>query len=469
MKNTAMLSAFALCAAPAFAQTSDPWPVPLRAQDGEIRVSVREFAVVPDAGGQPARMMLLLDEPGSRRLFVSDMRGKLYSVSYDGRTVTEYLDMTAAPWSVPVQAGGRETGFQSFAFHPQFNRPGTPGHGRFYTWTDVRDTVPTPDFTPGGGQNTHDIVLLEWSARTPSAARYDGSAPRQLLRLEQPFRNHNGGQIAFNPLADPGDADFGLLYIGNADGGSGGDPMDLAQNLGSPFGKILRIDPLGTNAKNGRYGVPAANPFLANGESGALGEIYALGVRNPQRFGWDPANGNMYVADIGQNTVEELSPVSAGANLGWNVWEGSFRYVGRNGVDTSSPRSDRAITYPIAEYDHTDPLHVGRAAITGVVVVRSGAIPALRGRILFGDNPSGEVFHVSADDPPDGGPTAIGRVLFVDEGRAKTLLELIRENNAEQGREPASRADLRFGTGPDGQVFLLNKQDGVIRLLVPAG
>jgi glucose/arabinose dehydrogenase len=320
-----------------------------------------------------------------------------------------------------------------------------------------------PDFTPGGEGNTHDTVLLEWTAKTPAAAAYDGDQPREILRLQQPFANHNGGLVVFNPLARPGQPDYGMLYVGNADGGSGGDPMNLAQNMQSPFGKILRIDPLGTNSRNGKYGIPRDNPFV--GRQDTLGEIWALGVRNPQRFGWDPSNGRMYVADIGQNTVEELSPVPKGGNLGWNVWEASFRFVNRVGVDTTTPRADAAMTYPIAEYDHTDPTLSNRAAVTGVVVYRSSAIPALRNRILFGDMPSGEVFHVSADDTTARGFDHIRRVLFNDNGEAKTLLQLIRDKNAQQGKQAASRADVRFGTGPDDQVFLLNKADGVVRVI----
>jgi glucose/arabinose dehydrogenase len=197
-----------------------------------------------------------------------------------------------------------------------------------------------------------------------------------------------------------------------------------------------------------------------------LGEIFASGMRNPQRFGWDRQTGTMYVADIGQNAVEEISPVTAGANLGWNVWEGSFRF-GRGGVDTVAARSDSAVTYPIAEYDHRDPILQNRAAVTGVVVYRSGNIAALRNRILFGDVPSGEIFHVSADNPPRGGHAEIRRVLLNHNGQPKTLLELIQEKNTQQGKQPAARADLRFGIGPDGQVFLLNKADGIVRLLVP--
>jgi len=461
MKLNRTILAGVFLAMPALAQSNDPYQ-PIRAAEDVIRVDYREFATLPDIDGVAARMMLLVQEPGSRNLFVNDMRGPLYRVSADGRTVTLYVNIDDPQWNMDVQSQGRERGFQSFALHPQFNQSGTPGFGQFYTWADVSDRTPTADFTPNGEGDSHDTVLLEWAAKTPGAATYDGSAPRELLRLQQPFSNHNGGLIAFNPLARPGQPDFGMLYVGNADGGSAGDPMNMAQNMASPFGKILRIDPSGRDSRNGKYGIPGDNPFVAT--SGVLGEIWASGVRNPQRFGWDPANGRMFVADIGQNTVEELSPVPKGGNLGWNVWEASFRYAGR-GVDTTGRRGDRSMTYPIAEYDHRDPVLSNRAAVTGVVVYRSAAIPQLTNRILFGDMPSGAVFHISADDMAAQGQDHIRRVLFTDKGEAKTLLQLIREKNAQQGKQAASRADLRFGTGPDDQVFLLNKADGVVRVL----
>jgi glucose/arabinose dehydrogenase len=202
-------------------------------------------------------------------------------------------------------------------------------------------------------------------------------------------------------------------------------------------------------------------------QAGTLGEIYALGVRNPQRFAWDPRNGNMFLADIGQNIVEEISPVTAGANLGWNAWEGSFRFISRQAVSLENPRGDKTMTYPVVEYGQPDPLLQGSSAATGVVVYRGSAIPQLANLLLFGDNPSGEIFHVSADRLPGGGQDAIRRVLFIHNGARRTLLELIREKNAAQGKPPATRADLRFGTGPDDEVFVLNKRDGTIRLLVP--
>ena len=458
-----------LIASSALAQaTNDPFSAPIPAADGVITANIVEFASLPDVDEQPARMMLLVDEPGTERLFVNDMRGLLFTVGHDGQAVTRYLDLTASTWGLSIQARGGERGFQSFAFHPQFNQSGTPGFGKLYTYLDTSDTAPPPDFVSGGGSDAHDTILLEWTAENPGAMTYDGGPPRELLRFEQPFGNHNGGQLGFDPLASTGDPEFGLLYIGVADGGSGGDPLDLAQNLGRAFGKILRIDPLGSDSANGQYGLPADNPF-ADGDASTLPEIYAYGVRNPQRFDWDRANGNMFLADIGQSIVEEISLVTRGANLGWNDWEGSYRFISRQGVSLVDARGEAGLTYPVAEYGQLDPLLQRSSAVTGVVVYRDDAIPALTNLLLFGDNPSGEVFAVQVDPLPAGGQDAIRRVLFIfeDDAESKTLLQLIQEKNGTQGRSPASQADLRFGTGPEGQVFLLNKSDGVVRLLVP--
>ncbi len=456
-----------LGAAPAAQTTDDPFPAPIPRTEGVVTVGLEEFATLPDADGEAARMMLLVDEPGTGRLFVNDMRGIVYAVSYDGATVTEYLDLREPRWGLDVEASRRERGFQSFALHPQFGVPGAPGYGKLYAYTDSSNTAPVADFVPGGGGDAQDTILLEWTAGDAAAATYDGGPPRELLRVEQPFGNHNGGQLGFNPLASPGDPDFGLLYVGSADGGSGGDPLDVSQNLASILGKMLRIDPLGTDSANGQYGIPADNPFAGDGDPGTLGEIYAYGVRNPQRFAWDVRNGNLFVADIGQNIVEEVSLVTAGANLGWNDWEGSFRFLSRRAVSLVDPRGEPGLNYPVVEYGQLDPLLQRSSAATGVVVYRDDAVPQLTDQLLFGDGPSGEVFYVSADDLPDGGQDAMRRVLFRHDGERKTFLQVIQEKVVAQGRESATRADLRFGTGPEGQVFLLNKRDGVIRRLVP--
>ena len=465
-----LLAIALLLAAPLAAQsTTDPFPTAIPATEGAITVSFREFAVVPDMDGLAPRMMAMVNEPGTRRLFVSDMRGPIYGISYDGKSVRQYVDVNAPTWGVLVQSGGRERGVQSFAFHPQFNQAGTRGFGKFYTFTDTANTKPAPDFKPLGGTRTQDTVLLEWTAKNPAAETYDGGQPRELLRLEQPFANHNGGLIAFNPTAAPGSPDFGLLYVSFADGGSGGDPFNQAQNLNSIFGKLLRIDPFGTNSANGKYGIPASNPFASDKDPNTLGEIYAYGLRNPQRFTWDSKNGNMFLADIGQNIVEEVDLITSGGNYGWNVWEGSFKYLGRDGVDRASSRGDSKVTFPIAEYGQLDPLLQPQSSVTMGTVYRQTAIKQLSNLVIFGDIPSGEIFYVSADNLPKGGQDPIRRVLLNDGGTPKTLLELIKASNAKQGKQPATRADLRFGVGQDGQIFLLNKGDGIVRVLVPDG
>jgi Glucose / Sorbosone dehydrogenase len=465
-KTFAWSMAVLLMASRALAQDIDPFPKPITQNGEPIRVNIAEFASVPDAGSEAARMMLLVNEPGTRRLFVNDMRGPLYSVSYDGKTVVKYLDINAENWGVAVQSQGRERGFQSFAFHPQFNQPGTRGYGKFYTYTDSSNMQPKPDFVPAGGMNTHDTVLFEWTAKNPAAATYDGGPPREILRFRQPFANHNGGLSSFNPLAMPGSADYGLLYFTLADGGSGGDPFNAAQNLASPFGKLLRIDPLGTNSANGKYGIPASNPFVSDNNPQTLGEIYAYGVRNPQRFGWDPKNGTLFISEIGQNIVEEISVATPGANLGWHNWEASFKFIDRTHIELEGRRADPKVTYPIVEFDHHDPLFGSQVAVTGIIAYRGTAIAPLTNKVIFGDNPSGEVFYIDADRLPTGGQDSIRRVLFNSGGSAKTLLQLIREKNAAQKRPAAERADLRFGAGPDNRIFVLNKQDGTIREIV---
>ena len=229
-----------LIAGPVAAQetTNNPFPDPIPASEGMIVVGLEEFATLPDIDGAAARPMVLVDEPSSERLFVNDMWGLLYGISYSG-DVTQYLDVREPRWGVALQTPPEvvrimEVGLQSFAFHPHFNEPGTTGYGKLYTWIDTDDNAPEPDFVPGGGDDTHDIVLFEWTARDPTAAAYDGGPPRELFRVEQPFDNHNGGRMGFNPLSAPGDADFGLLYIGLADGGAAGDGL-----LGKTAGTVV--------------------------------------------------------------------------------------------------------------------------------------------------------------------------------------------------------------------------------------
>jgi glucose/arabinose dehydrogenase len=439
-----------------------------------ITLNVVDFAVIPDVatptGSTAPRMMVMVDEPGTRRFFVNEMRGAIHTVSYDGKTVTPYVNINDSTWGVFVRSQSREQGFQNMAFHPQFAQQGTPGYGKFYTWANSTTTTVPADFLPSGGANNSHMVLHEWTAKNAAAAAYDGAAPREVLRVQWPYGNHNGGALAFNPLARPGTPDFGLLYMVLADGGSGGDPNNHAQNLSSAFGKLFRIDPLGKNSKNGKYGIPASNPFVARPRDGALPEIFAYGIRNVQRLAWDPSNGDLYYSEIGQGVVEEVGKLTSGANLGWNTFEGNFGFIQTNSrfVDTVKTR-DPSMVYPIVEYSHGDPLIQGGAAASGLVVYR-GPIQPMKDKVLFSDLPSGEVFWFDVNNPPKGGSAGLHRVLFKTPGstEARTILQIGREKNTAAGRaNPGTRADTRLDLSRDGRVFLINKVDGVIRVVVP--
>jgi hypothetical protein len=147
--------------------TKNPFPSPINSTDAVILVKSVDFAQIPFAGTEAPRLMLLIDEPGTHRLFVNAMRGPIYSVSYNGHSVKEYIDINAPQWSIDVHFSSHDSGFQSFAFHPEFNQHGKPGYGKFYTYTDTSNITPKADFLPKGKGHAHDTVLLEWSAKNP--------------------------------------------------------------------------------------------------------------------------------------------------------------------------------------------------------------------------------------------------------------------------------------------------------------
>jgi glucose/arabinose dehydrogenase len=215
-------------------------------------------------------------------------------------------------------------------------------------------------------------------ARMPvREGRADPEAATVMLRQEQPYGNHNGGQLAFGP--------DGMLYLGLGDGGSGGDPLRAGQDPDTLLGKLLRLDVSGDP-----YAVPDDNPFA---DGGGRPEIWALGLRNPWRFSFDEATGDLWIADVGQNRTEEVDLLPAGAaggaDFGWSTLEGD-RCFREEGCDASGT------VPPLATYDHGDGL--GRS-ITGGYVYRGDALPSLRGRYLFGDFVGGVVMTVAEDDP----------------------------------------------------------------------
>ena len=219
--------------------------------------------------------------------------------------------------------------------------------------------------------NSGDTVIAEYSVAADGT--FDESSRRELLTIEQPYANHNGGDVTIGP--------DGTLYIGMGDGGDGGDPQRHALNVSSLLGKMLRIDP--TPSGGAPYTVPADNPFV--GVAGARPEIWAVGLRNPWRFSFDSATGDLWIADVGQNVLEEIDVAWAadgggrGLNFGWSAFEGTQRYNDDQPPDGATP--------PIHEYEHGD---LG-CSISGGAVYRGTEIPALVGWYVWGDYCSGQI------------------------------------------------------------------------------
>ncbi len=280
--------------------------------------------------------------PGeSKDLYVVEQGGTIERVAADGKATT-FLDVAGE-----ITSGG-EQGLLSVAFSPDWRR----------------DHLLYVDYTDRDG----DTRVVEYAANGGSA---DPGSARELLHVDQPYANHNGGLLLFGP--------DGKLYIGLGDGGSAGDPDRNGLDPTTLLGKILRIDPA---AGDGRpYRVPASNPFA--GDADARGEIYALGLRNPWRFSFDSANGNLLIGDVGQDRQEEIDVVSPeqanGADFGWSAYEGDARF-------NSDQQAPGAIA-PALVARHED----GNCSITGGLVVHDPDLPTLRGRYLWGDFCRGEL------------------------------------------------------------------------------
>ncbi|MBK9967517.1 MAG: PQQ-dependent sugar dehydrogenase [Holophagales bacterium] len=305
------------------------------------------------ASGLSAPLRVTAPAGDFQRLFVVEQGGKVRVVKDGILLGSSFLDLSGR-----ISSGG-ERGLLGLAFHPEYRR-----NGRFFaSYTD-----------PLGNS-----VVSEFTVSSNSDFANPGSE-RVLLRQTQPFSNHNGGHLAFSPID-------GSLYLGFGDGGSGGDPQNLAQNDGTWLGKILRIDVDARDAGKA-YAVPDDNPFA--GRTNPLPEIWAKGLRNPWRFSFDRLNGDLWIGDVGQGSWEEVDWQGAsskgGENYGWRRMEGSRCYDPATGCQTGS------LTLPIVEYAHA--ANPPRCSVTGGVVARGASVPEIAGRYLFADYCSGELFSV---------------------------------------------------------------------------
>jgi glucose/arabinose dehydrogenase len=328
--------------------TLTPSPTPVLATPSGPSADNSSFKFTKIAGGLQSPVYVTDAGDGSGRIFIVEQIGRIRIVKGGALLPTPFLDIRS------LVASGGERGLLSVAFHPQFKT-----NGVFIV--DYTRASKTP-------ADVGDTVIARYRATPPDADVADPASGQALLTINQPQANHNGGLVNFGP--------DGLLYIGMGDGGASGDtgsghaPQGNGQSLATLLGKILRI---GVGA-TGPYTVPADNPNLG---PGAKREIWAYGLRNPWRFSFDRATGDLYTGDVGQNAWEEIDfqPMAGkgGVNYGWPVWEGLHRY--RSG--TTRTRD----TKPIAEYSHGG----GRCSVTGGYVYRGAKIPALAGFYIFGD------------------------------------------------------------------------------------
>ncbi len=383
--------------APAATPAASPVPSPTpTALWGLPDPNTARWVAVAQGFRQPTDIVAAPGFPG--RLFILERPGVAWTLSPEGQRQV-FVDLQDR-----VGSAQTEQGLLGMAFHPDF--PEVPWV--FVNYTDRRgDTV----------VSRLKVDVTTWTA--------DPASERIVIQVEQPYANHNGGDLAFGP--------DGYLYIGLGDGGAAGDPMDLAQNPQSLLGKMLRLD-----INQEPYAIPPDNAFP---QGGGRPEIWALGLRNPWRYDFDPLTGDLYIADVGQNAWEEVNfwPADggAGANFGWDYYEGSHPYE-------DEPPPGLTLIFPVAEYS----TGLGCAIVGGVVYRGEALGPEWQGVYLFGDFCNGDVWGLRRQ--PDG--TWVYEVLYDTSFLISTF-----------GRDAV-------GFGPDvgGEVYLADYGTGTIYRLEPA-
>ena len=494
-----------------------------------LTLELADYAPMPITGeldgqntrAQLARVNFLRDEPGGRRFFVNDINGPLYIVDKRTKAFTTYLDFNGA--------GGRPGLFRKFTFERNFAIGLTTFHfdpdyarnGVFYT-IHLEDPAVTADAAPrsgvvagldltgyattptiatptADGKVDREAVLIEWKDRNTANATFEGTA-RELLRLQQPGPIHPMGEMTFNPVARRGDPDWRVMYIGSGDAGTG-EQKDIRrmnpQRLDTLVGKILRIAPdlrehtaTSTVSENGRYRIPGDNPFTAL--DGARKEIWAYGIRNPHRLVWDvdPAHRapQLFAFNIGLATWETVLIVKKGANYGYSLREGpqtmSLTGMGPIPQDDTIPiqisdtvaRGTVKPTYPVIPYPHM--AGNGGDAIAGGFVYRGSRLPALRGKLVFGDISTGRIWYAELADvlaADDGNPATVAQTYEIDAGLRRIVEATYRERGGRGEALPGAaavsgrgRVDFRFAVDNGGEPYILSKSDGMIRRIVSA-
>lgn len=291
--------------------------------------------------------------PGSTRWYAVEQQGRLVTFPNDPSTKNQQF---ALDISDRVKAGG-EMGLLGLAFHPKF-----ADNGYIYL-----------NYTSTEGRRHTRISRFE---RRADGITFDPSSEKILLEIDQPYSNHNGGQVSFGP--------DGFLYIGVGDGGLAGDPKEHSQNKDTLLGTMLRID---VDAKT-PYGIPADNPYAAGG---GAPEIFAIGLRNPWRFSFDRKTGKLWAGDVGQNAYEEISIIRRGGNYGWNIMEGSHCYdppLHLKALGSGDCGQKIKLDPPVVDYSQDE----GDRSVTGGYVYRGSRQKKIRGHYVYGDYVSGRIW-----------------------------------------------------------------------------
>jgi mannose-6-phosphate isomerase-like protein (cupin superfamily) len=511
----------------------------------ELELDLRDYATMPMTGSVDgkgevkcllARVNFVREEPGShgkKRFFVNDLNGPLYILDKISGEFTTYLNFNGRDGrpglfhKLPTDEGFAN-GFISFAFDPDYAH-----NGKFYTihledpelpGSAMPDNIHFPGVDTSGykltpaietpGATIREAVLLEWRDTNTQNATFEGTV-RELMRLKHNTRIHPMGDLIFNPTAHRGDPDWRVLYVACGDGGAGEssnpEKRSNPQRLDTLVGKILRIIPdlnerkgSSTVSENGRYRVPNDNPFV--GKPGARGEIWAYGLRNPARLTWDfdpanPGSNHLIASVIGLNTWETVVIIHKGANYGYSLREGNQKLETTNRT-SDLPEDDRipvrinatevdgtvTPTYPVIQYGH---VKGGGDAVSSGQVYRGKAIPALRGKYIFGDISTGHLWWVdykemlAADDGDPGTLAAMHplKIRWTQPGAASEVYSSMapiaewayharggtavglpgKAIVAERGR-----ADIHLWEDSDGQLYILSKSDGMIRIVTGA-
>lgn len=354
-------------------------PLPLIEQGG-LRLKLQRVA-----SGLTAPLEVTSAADGTNRLFIVQQTGQIRILKGQRLVPASYLDVSSR--LVPLMAEYDERGLLGFAFHPDFNNASAPGFHKVYTYTSEPVSGPADFTVPNPNPFDHQSVIAEWKVSANDPDRIDPGSRREVVRIDEPQFNHNGGQLAFRPSD-------GYLYVSLGDGGNANDVGDghnptkgNGQDRSTVLGKMLRIDPLDPTltvgspdpiSANHKYRIPATNPFI--GQRGAVAEIFVFGLRNPFRFGFDPALDQLIIGDVGQNNIEEVDIGRPGKNYGWNRKEGSFLFNSDDGTILPDGNPNPKLTEPVLEYSHFDGI-----AIIGGYTYRGTLAPLLTGKYIFGD------------------------------------------------------------------------------------